>query len=1244
MISQVQAGLAHSVVVRDGGDVYFWGKYNHLNDSGDRVVQVFEEPTRVEKDDQTPSERPVEVFCSATFTLLLNENGSQTVLFAPDSVLNLFLNPGNRTRYLRKHGTRFPLSCFHHNYITATRVAVGTEHALLVDDQGRLYSFGVGASGALGHGDILNKVEPTLVAGLENVHVTSIAAGSKHSMCSTDAGHVYCWGSGEFSRLGTSSHEGKWSPAPLPIKVFAKQVACGESHSGFVSDKGEVYIWGSGAFGRLGIGIECVAISTPTAIESLPEPVAQLSLGMTHSCCVTQSGRLFAWGSGSGGKLGFHLQDGSVLEDNVLLPTEPFPGCQEFTQVSCGTSHTLALLKSKGIVSFGTHGAPCVGIRAKTEAFRDVQDLEIRQFQQHKDQSTSRRVSSFSTSQTVAQQQYEPRFPDDMVPVRLSKAERKNCDNIIEVFKKTGSLPVEYDNESMRPRVMVERLVSLLRAETWSGSGGLSNASLRNEAAAFVSAIDNFRSLWIELNYVQERFDVEETNRARRIECYMVENVFGMKGKMANEARRRRFGDPNGSMVLSLKGLSAEEDVTTQNDVHWNTTGCFSGCFPVKTRKMKRLNLKMEQMNSRQLNVLDALSVVYSTILRQPYLVFLFFKHCKAQTTNDVFNENHSLLDHFLSLVRDLYVPTDKLVERKFRRCISDITVHELEEILAANPNALNSEESVSHNGMFNQILHQVYWKEPLVRGFFLEKLRPLLEKIRALNGDLDLNPKSVSITLDEARKRAQDQKMGNRGTGLVYLKPCHEDDRSGDEVAEDRKKHDLYQNRVEVRRNIEGKITVVGRMLNEFTDLLHALVTNPLPLMIADIFQDYLDNLQWSFNLKETCTTIRLTTVKAFYHFAIEPIFKSPKDYVSSFQDLKENSQPSRLFFFNMSQFQSIVERCFSFGVDEAFDRPWYGALKEYAAKLQATLSTAAIFPGATSQIPQRTSSEEMKLLGEVVAEHTREHRLIIYPSDRVVEFTKFSLVPFLIQQRKVLFGNDTSVPKRFSNTLSILQSLLDLKQDERMATSRRRGRKLSKRSASNVASKPAAEETVVNFSDYSDKDRITMPLDARLDEPLQDIEQFLPTVPEVSPMDFIPGKALELMVASYSEELLRGEQTLYDFVGVNLTAESISKRNKYTAGSGSDAYNFDNSVSEKVLASFVERSRLRNNLQESMSHLVRLNDTLEASVKLHEEKLEYLQTSYEGIMSGAQTETNREQIRKFVEAYGLLTDQPHM
>mgnify|MGYP001184691533 FL=1 len=72
--------------------------------------------------------------------------------------------------------------------------------ALTVD--GKVFSWGEGDDGKLGHCSRLSCEKPRLIEALKAKRVRDVACGSSHSAAITSNGELYTWGCGEYGRLG----------------------------------------------------------------------------------------------------------------------------------------------------------------------------------------------------------------------------------------------------------------------------------------------------------------------------------------------------------------------------------------------------------------------------------------------------------------------------------------------------------------------------------------------------------------------------------------------------------------------------------------------------------------------------------------------------------------------------------------------------------------------------------------------------------------------------------------------------------------------------------------------------------------------------------------------------------------------------------------------------------------------------------------------------------------------------------
>lgn len=81
-------------------------------------------------------------------------------------------------------------------------VECGFDHTVCVTEDGEVYSWGHGKSGALGHGDFEKVIQPKKIEGLENI--VKIDCGLDYTVCMDKDGNLYSWGQNRYGQLGIS--------------------------------------------------------------------------------------------------------------------------------------------------------------------------------------------------------------------------------------------------------------------------------------------------------------------------------------------------------------------------------------------------------------------------------------------------------------------------------------------------------------------------------------------------------------------------------------------------------------------------------------------------------------------------------------------------------------------------------------------------------------------------------------------------------------------------------------------------------------------------------------------------------------------------------------------------------------------------------------------------------------------------------------------------------------------------------
>ena len=191
-------------------------------------------------------------------------------------------------------------------------------------------------------------------------------------------GGVSCWGLNEFGQLG----DGSFDDARLPVEVldFGEQdefVETGANHTCILATSGRVWCVGDDGRGQLGTSDTsefCNAGATQAgrtpgpvpAITATPPPppprpctrsplqvefegasVASISVGLDHSCAVTDAGAVLCWGRNDFGQIG----DGTTSD--VDSPSELAGLSPDVRAVAAGDLHTCALMVDGGVKCWG---------------------------------------------------------------------------------------------------------------------------------------------------------------------------------------------------------------------------------------------------------------------------------------------------------------------------------------------------------------------------------------------------------------------------------------------------------------------------------------------------------------------------------------------------------------------------------------------------------------------------------------------------------------------------------------------------------------------------------------------------------------------------------------------------------------------------------------------------------------------------------------------------------------------------
>ncbi|MGH9321358.1 MAG: chitobiase/beta-hexosaminidase C-terminal domain-containing protein, partial [Vicinamibacteria bacterium] len=242
-------------------------------------------------------------------------------------------------------------------------VAAGGFHTLALKSDGTVFSYGRNDEGQLGTDDApADHPAPVPVVGLSGATITAIDAGLRHSILLDSNGRVWTFGANDVGQLGVGTTPAQ-SPIPLEVEFLPDEtvtaIAAGEKHNLALTSDLDLYAWGQNSGGELGDGTTTMR-STPVAVKTKEgsqstgmTKVFSIGAGYRHSFAVRADGSL--WGFGSN----LRYQLSSATETKWA---QPIAGISGVVSATGGFEHSLAVTALGALWGWGRNQDGEVGI------------------------------------------------------------------------------------------------------------------------------------------------------------------------------------------------------------------------------------------------------------------------------------------------------------------------------------------------------------------------------------------------------------------------------------------------------------------------------------------------------------------------------------------------------------------------------------------------------------------------------------------------------------------------------------------------------------------------------------------------------------------------------------------------------------------------------------------------------------------------------------------------------------------
>ncbi|XP_039264808.2 uncharacterized protein LOC120340578 [Styela clava] len=157
-----------------------------------------------------------------------------------------------------------------------------------------------------------------------------------------DSGAVFTFGNSKFSDNNAGCF---W----LKNDVITS-ASCGDEHTAFVTESGKLYVFGSNDWGQLGLG-HTHQVNKPTCVKSLKmHNVSMVACGRNHTIACTANNKIFVFGNNSDSQLGVDDIDSSNLPLEVNVVNNG-----AIKQIGAGADFSVALTSDGDIYVWGSN-------------------------------------------------------------------------------------------------------------------------------------------------------------------------------------------------------------------------------------------------------------------------------------------------------------------------------------------------------------------------------------------------------------------------------------------------------------------------------------------------------------------------------------------------------------------------------------------------------------------------------------------------------------------------------------------------------------------------------------------------------------------------------------------------------------------------------------------------------------------------------------------------------------------------
>jgi hypothetical protein len=266
---------------------------------------------------------------------------------------------------------------------TIKEIRSGKTHLMLLNAEGRVFSYGYGEYGVMGRGMAVYSPLPLQINNLQKHKIVKMSCGYQHCLALNDMHDVFAWGRGFEGQLGLimsdltpqKPYQGPYSQANLPesysppeddefVSIRKKSTQKGVKEPPMrppiqvecCSFPRVIRFFTKMRLNKLikselRRDLECYVKADYREVEESSKYedfiINDIECGAYHSLAITKSGKMYGWGDNGCGQLGLGKK-----KPKIFVPSE-ISIKEKIVQATAGFAHTLCITREGFLYSFG---------------------------------------------------------------------------------------------------------------------------------------------------------------------------------------------------------------------------------------------------------------------------------------------------------------------------------------------------------------------------------------------------------------------------------------------------------------------------------------------------------------------------------------------------------------------------------------------------------------------------------------------------------------------------------------------------------------------------------------------------------------------------------------------------------------------------------------------------------------------------------------------------------------------------